>query len=952
MDKYRIILTSLTFLWVSGALANFEYPQGSGLYYDLSDGAAYLQWVDNAVTKGDITLPNQVVYDQQSYEVTGWGEYANFYQGGITSFVGSDGLTRIGTSAFYEATQLKTVTIGAACRTVGDYAFCHCSSLTTVTFKGDAPTFEGGQVFTNCPSLMSIKVPQGKVDAYVTALNNAGLQAVVGFVTDSEPTEELVYLQDGVIRWRANNEEVRLFGASYTLPSGCDYRAAGYVGGDRTAMIQEDLDHFRRMGFDALRLCFWGDFENSDRDGNLVENDHLDLLCRLIAEATQRDIYMLLSPIVTYDSRWPENGYDGYVDDGLQGMARHYDKWELIFDDRVKAASQNYLQQLLRYKNPYTGRQLKDEPNILFIELINEPTQHPDRPDEMKATINALVKAVRNTGCQKLLFYNYSQDYHVANILNESDIDGCTSAWYPLGLNSLSTLDVNTLLWVDSYEALHNPALDRLGKIVYEFNNTYQTVGYPIPAMVREFRKGGVQMAMVYAYDMLRMAPYNDTHYFNMVFTPDRAVGAMIGAEAMKQIARGANFGSYPDNTTFGDISLYPDKKLGLLNSTTKFYYTNDTEATPRDLSQLLHIAGHGSSPSVQYDGNGIYFLDKTDDRTWTLEVYPDIEADAYPYGSWSSLQDITNPQVVCKPVCRERTFVFKLPSLQGTYHLTPGIYTFTNGQLTASSYLPAKDFYESFTSVEIPTTTDSYNHSATSITLTTGSDRWSRATATRNFHCPTSNLSFEWADNRTQYRYVVDDLSPNADYDAYGYPCDATLSVYIGDRLGDQFQPETVMIRAKGLNNTDRVYCIFVDSDGRAFGTTITLSSTLSDITFPVSDLQPMRAAMLPQDWPGVNPYWYPASVTNTSATIDWSKVDFVQLSMRPELYTNLKERGFQLASITVTGNTFSTAVRQPRQDDSSVQTVYNLSGQRMVSVSSLAKGIYISEGQKFVVR
>lgn len=765
-------------------------------------------------------------------------------------------------------------------------------------------------------------------------------------------SDELVYLQDGIIRWRSNNEEVRLFGANYTLPSGSDYRMAGYVGGDRTAMIQEDMAHFRRMGFDALRLCFWGDFENSDRDGNLVENDHLDLLCRLIAEATKRDIYMLLSPIVTYDSRWPENSYDGYEDDSLQGMARNYDKWELIFNDRVKAASQNYLQQLLRYKNPYTGHQLKDEPNILFIELINEPTQHPDQPAAMKATINALVKAVRDTGCKKLLFYNYSQDYHVADILNESDIDGCTSAWYPLGLNSLSTLDVNTLLWVDSYKPLQNPSLNRLGKIVYEFNNTYQTVGYPIPAMVREFRKGGVQMAMIYSYDELRIAPYNDTHYFNMVFTPDRAVGAMIGAEAMKQTARGADFGSYPDNTTFGDISLNPAKKLALLNSDTKFYYTNNTQESPRNLSKLQHIAGHGSSPVVQYDGSGIYFLDKTDDQTWTIEVYPDIETDAYPYGSWSSLQDVTNPKVVCKPVCREHTFVFDLPSLKGSFLLAPGIYTFNDGQLLTSADLPAKDFYESFADVEIPNVMDSYKHSSTGITLTTGSDHWSRATPTRNFHCPTSNLSFVWADNRTEYRYVVDDLSSNADYDAYGYPCDATLSVYVGDRLGDQFQPETVTVRAKGLNNTNRVYCLFVDSDGRAFGTTITLSSVLSDITFPVSDLQPMRAAMLPQDWPGVNPYWYPASVTNTSATIDWSKVDFVQLSMRPELYTNLKERGFQMASISVNGNYSTTVVRQPKMSNNSECAVYNLSGQRVRAVSSLAKGIYINDGQKFVVR
>ena len=38
----------------------------------------------------------------------------------------------------------------------------------------------------------------------------------------------------------------------------------------------------------------------------MLENEHLHLLDYLIAEADKRDIYMLLSPIVTYNSQWPE----------------------------------------------------------------------------------------------------------------------------------------------------------------------------------------------------------------------------------------------------------------------------------------------------------------------------------------------------------------------------------------------------------------------------------------------------------------------------------------------------------------------------------------------------------------------------------------------------------------------------------------------------------------------
>jgi hypothetical protein len=110
----------------------------------------------------------------------------------------------------------------------------------------------------------------------------------------------------GVIRWRDNRQEVALFGANYVLPTASDYRAAGYVRGDRKKMIDEDMAHFARMGWDGMRLTFWGDWEASDSVGNLIANDHLDLQDYLIARARERGIYMLFSPIQLYDANWPD----------------------------------------------------------------------------------------------------------------------------------------------------------------------------------------------------------------------------------------------------------------------------------------------------------------------------------------------------------------------------------------------------------------------------------------------------------------------------------------------------------------------------------------------------------------------------------------------------------------------------------------------------------------------
>src|SRR5215218_871535 len=428
--------------------------------------------------------------------------------------------------------------------------------------------------------------------------------------------------REGVIRWADDREEVRLFGANYAIASSSDYRAAGYLTGDRKRLIDDDVAHFARMGWNGMRLAFWGDWQASDRAGNLIANDHLDLLDYLVAKARERGIYILFNPIHTYHAGWPDA-----MGDTFPGFAAHTPKDRLGTDPAAIAAQVNHLGQILRHVNPYTGAALKDEPSILFIEMINEPVHHPEDLAGSVRYINALVDAVRAAGSQAITFHNVSQDFRIAPAIRRSTVQGASFGWYPTGLNSGHELRGNYLRTVDDYPRLRTPELEGRPRLVYEFASADQLTGYMYPAMVRVFRQGGVQLAAMFAYDMLETASRNlgwQTHRLNLVYTPRKAMSAIIAAEAMRRLPRGGGDTIYPRNTAFGPFRVDPEHDLGEMATPDALLHAGSTRTTPPDPRALRRVAGYGSSPVVTYDGEGIYFLDRVRDGVWRLEVYPD----------------------------------------------------------------------------------------------------------------------------------------------------------------------------------------------------------------------------------------------------------------------------------------------------------------------------------------
>lgn len=484
---------------------------------------------------------------------------------------------------------------------------------------------------------------------------------------DKKENTELIYLDDtGIIRWKSDGREVALFGANYNLPYACDYRAAGYITSDRKKLIDQDMTHFARMGWDGLRLCMWGDWQSTDKKGNLIENDHLDLIDYLILKASERKIYMLLTPITTYSALWPDAMGDTA---SVHGFSKYYSRAELGTNPDAIAAQVNYIQQLLEHVNPYTGMAIKDDPNILFIEMINEPYHHPEDFDKAVGYINALVDAVKSTGCEKILFHNLTQDMRIAPAIKASKVDGVSFAWYPAGLVFGKAHRANLLRTVDDFTPMHTKEIDGLPRIVYEFDEADSYTPYMYPAMTRTFRSVGAQFVVMFSYDMLATAPYNlgwQTHLMNMIYYPQKAVGAIIASEEMEILPMWKDYGAYPENTHFGPVRISYQENQAELITEKKFYYANNTTSFPPDSKKLEKIVGFGSSPVIDYEGYGIYFLDKINKTTWRLEVYPDAKIVSEPFAQMSP------GKAVSRLVYREWTMTIKLPAFEKKLNVFP----------------------------------------------------------------------------------------------------------------------------------------------------------------------------------------------------------------------------------------------------------------------------------------
>ena len=148
-----------------------------------------------------------------------------------------------------------------------------------------------------------------------------------------------VSVSDGKLLW-AGGEPVYLFGVNYSAPFAYGYRAISRRGIDHKAAIDMDVDHIARLKLDAYRIHVW-DKLITDKQGNMLDNEYVELFDYLMMRLQESGIKAILTPIAWWGAGYPE------PDPSEPGFAVGFSKNDMNEKPELIKAQQRYLTQFM-----------------------------------------------------------------------------------------------------------------------------------------------------------------------------------------------------------------------------------------------------------------------------------------------------------------------------------------------------------------------------------------------------------------------------------------------------------------------------------------------------------------------------------------------------------------------------------------------------------------------------
>jgi hypothetical protein len=205
MKKTFFLVIAATLFATQLKAYDFEAVNADGIsiFYNLSsDGKSAVVTYYNSPTgyRGDIVIPDEVIYNGKSYPVTSIGHSAFSANKYLTGIVIPSSIASIGYDAFKNCDKLTNVTIQAGGLTsIGADAFAGCSSLESITIPSsvtsigasvfrssgltDIPITDGvtaipDYAYTNCAKLTHVTIPGNITSIGIAAFTDSNLTSV------------------------------------------------------------------------------------------------------------------------------------------------------------------------------------------------------------------------------------------------------------------------------------------------------------------------------------------------------------------------------------------------------------------------------------------------------------------------------------------------------------------------------------------------------------------------------------------------------------------------------------------------------------------------------------------------------------------------------------------------------------------------------------------------------
>ena len=191
-----------------------EVSLNPNLKYEIKGDAVTITDCDEGVS-GKLVISSTI----EGKPITSIGDYAFKHCRSLTSIKIPDSVTSIGKEAFIGCKSLTSIKIPDSVTSIEGFAFDDCSNLTSITFgKNSKLTSIANRAFRNCTSLTSITIPDS-----VTSIGNRAFSGCSAMTTIEVGAGNLNYTDVNGVLFNTDKTELHIYptgnrNANYNIP--------------------------------------------------------------------------------------------------------------------------------------------------------------------------------------------------------------------------------------------------------------------------------------------------------------------------------------------------------------------------------------------------------------------------------------------------------------------------------------------------------------------------------------------------------------------------------------------------------------------------------------------------------------------------------------------------------------------------------------------------------------